>query len=146
MPLKMRLATKGAARKLRTSISACFSGTLERACRQVDIVIEEFEVIGHLGNAAYRWQKHDGLAAYRVGDRVRRLGVEVRLDPDHLDILRLHLADQLERVARRGRNAGLGLDITGYFDSEAVGEVGPGLMDCLNCAGALGVHLLLHAL
>ena len=43
---------------------------------------------------ADRGQQHDGLAAHRIRDRVRDLGVEVRLHPDHLDALRFHLADQ----------------------------------------------------
>ena len=59
---------------------------------QVDVVVEQLEVVGHFLDAADRWRHAPGPCAPVVaGDRVRRLEVEVRLDQDELDVLRLHL-------------------------------------------------------
>ena len=56
------------------------------------------------------------------------LQVEVGLDQEDLHVLPLHLLDQLERVARRRRDARLRLDVPDDVQAEALAEVRPGAM------------------
>ena len=93
--------------------------------QQVDVVVEELDVVGDLLDAADRRRHHQHLRAGVARDRVRRLQVEVRLDQDDLDVLPLHLLDQVERVRRRRRDAGLRFDVADDVEAERVGEVRP---------------------
>src|SRR3954469_11565799 len=112
MPVRIRLATNGAARNSRTlsSIALLRRRLFDRRHQQVDVVVEQLEVVARLRHAADRRRHHQDLAAGVGGNRVRGLQVEVRLDQDQLHVLRLHRVDHVEGVLRRRRDAGLGLD------------------------------------
>src|SRR4051812_22805825 len=113
MPVRIRLATNGAARNwTMTENSTLFPRRrLDGVDQHGDVRLEQLQKIARRGNAAVRWRQNQHLAAGLRGDRVRRLRIEVGLDDDHLDLLSPHLLDHVERVLRRRWNAGLGLDV-----------------------------------
>src|SRR6266545_2080534 len=91
MPAMTRLATNGAARNDRIvmSMKLLRSCLLDRAHHEIDVVVEQLEVVGHLLHAADRRRQHDDLRAGLAPDRVWRLRVEVWLDDDDLHVLPL---------------------------------------------------------
>ena len=114
--------------------SSCPSGyfapvALIASTSRLTSVVEQLEVVAT--PAARRRPTAASPATLRAAlrrDRVRRLRVEVRLDHDDLDVLRLHRVDDVERVLRRRRNPGLRLDVADDVEAERVGEVRPGPM------------------
>src|SRR5262249_30304720 len=125
IPVRMRLATNGAARNSSIEVSTLFAPScpLDRLDEQVDVVVEQLEVVGDFLDPTDRRRHDQHLAADVAGDLLRRLQVEVRLDEDQLHVLPLHLVDQIERVLRRRRNAGAGLDVADDLETETPGEV-----------------------
>src|SRR5215211_2555962 len=127
MPVRIRLATNGAARNWTMVMSMRSLGArrLDRLDQQVDVVVEQLEVIAGLRHAADRGGHDERLAAGVRRDRVRRLAVEIRLDDDQLYALRLHRVDDVERVLRSRRDARLRLDVADDVEPERIDEIGP---------------------
>ena len=129
MPVRMRLAAKGAARKLQDvevhAVTRAPVG-LDGGHQQLDVVVEELDVVGDLLLAAHRGRQHHHLGAGLPRDGVRRLEVEVGLDQEDLDALPLHLLDEVDGVAGRRRDAGPRLHVADHVQAEAVAEVRPG--------------------
>src|SRR6187455_1903853 len=68
MPVRMRLATKGAARNAsiaESMVSSLRLGAdfLQRADEQVDVIVEQLEIVGDFLDAADRWRHHEDLGA-----------------------------------------------------------------------------------
>src|SRR5437762_14062376 len=110
MPVRMRLATKGAARNesmdesIMMSERSLLRRALNRVDEQIDVVVEQLEVVGHFLDASDRRRHHEDFRAGFASDGIRRLQIEIRLDEDDLDVLPLHLVDEIQRVLRRRRN------------------------------------------
>src|SRR5262249_5255726 len=125
IPVRMRLATNGAARNSSIEVSTLFAPSclLDRFDEQVDVVIEQLEVVGDFLDPAAAGRHDQDVAADVAGDLLRRLQVEVRLDQDQLHVLPLHVVDQIERVLRRRRNAGPRLDVADDVEAEPLGKI-----------------------
>src|SRR4029434_4466278 len=100
MPVRMRLATKGAARKasIAESMSSSVCGgadLLEGANQEIDVVVEQLEVVRHFFDSAHRRRHHQHLGSRLPADGGRRLQIEVRLNEYQLHVLSLHLVDQI---------------------------------------------------
>src|SRR5919198_3603633 len=127
IPVRIRLAAKGAARNFRIlrSMSLLCSGGLDRVHEELDVVIEELEVVGDLLLASDGGRHDQHFRSGLSRDRVRCLQVEVGLDHDDLHVLALHLLDHVDRVRRRGRDPRPRLDVADDVEAEPLGEVGP---------------------
>src|SRR5262249_39254725 len=130
MPVRIRLATKGAARneRMSRSMASASSHFLDRGEQQVQIVGEELDVVRDLLLAADQRRHDQHLAAGLAGDRVGCLEVEIRLDELQLHVLPLHLGDQLQGMAGGGWYAGTRLDVADDVQAETPGEVRPRTM------------------
>src|SRR5437762_9714342 len=113
MPVRIRLATKGARRKLRVSMwyQGVSFGFRESGAQQVYIVIEQLEIIRDLLDAAYHGHENRYRAAGSLCDGVGRAQIKPRLYQNQLDAVAFHGVDDVERVGRRGRDSRLGLDV-----------------------------------
>src|SRR4029453_2291004 len=120
MPAMTRLARNGHLRNSRTAVSSCMETSVASALRadvlqgtdqQVDVVVEELDVVRNRLFPADRRRHDQHLGARLASDGVRRLLIEIRLHQNHLDVLPLHLLDEIERMPRRRRNPGAWLDI-----------------------------------
>src|SRR5205085_8602404 len=89
------------------------------------VVIEQFEIVIQSRFAADGRVEDDDLRAGLCADEVGCLAIEVRLHDDGLDVLLLDQIDDLQRMRRRGRNAGLWLDGAGNVQAEMAREVRP---------------------
>src|SRR6185436_5737963 len=89
MPVRIRLATNGAARNGMTTESSTLlrSRRLDRVDQHRDVGLEQLEIVGRRRHAANRGRQHQHLGPGLRGDRVGRLRIEVGLDDDHLDLL-----------------------------------------------------------
>src|SRR5207244_2128277 len=131
IPVRMRLATKGASKKTRISIRSllalfCFvKGLLQlrmktrisirsllalfcfvKGLLQLrNIVIKQLEVVGDFLFSAHRRHQHDDPRAGFTGDGVRCFQIEVRFHGDDLDPFAFHQAHQLYRMLRAWGNA-----------------------------------------
>src|SRR3989442_885266 len=130
MPVRMRLATKGAARNESMDESIMMSpsayllrGALNRVDQQIDVVVEQLEVVGHFLDASDRRRHHEDFRARFAPDGIRRLQIEIRLDEDDLDVLPLHLVYEIQRVLRRRRDARTRFDIADDVEAEALSEI-----------------------
>src|SRR5450759_3512160 len=132
MPVRIRLAIKGARRNEKVSIDRSLFELGERVDQQVDVVIEELEVVGDFLVSAHGGHQDHHLAAYIGGDRIGRAQVEVGLHKDQLDAFPLHQVDQVERVGGGRRDAGFGLYVIHHVQAEVFAEIGPGaVIGCL---------------
>src|SRR5687767_2378154 len=130
MPAITRLARNGSARKLKTALSISASVRaarfrargLERGHEQVDVVVEQLDVVGDGLLAPDRWRQHDYVRAGLCRNRLGSLLIEVRLHQDDLDLLPLHLLNELQRVTGRRRNAGTRLDVADDIEPEPICE------------------------
>src|ERR1700681_3706125 len=131
MPVRIRLATKGASRKRKISIEAV-SRTLvwgvERLLELAYVVIEKLEVVGYLFFSADRRRQDENLSTGFAGHGVGRFQIEVRLDDAELDVVALHLLDQFHSMLRTGRNAGTRLDVTHHVQVKVLRKVRPRTM------------------
>src|SRR4051812_19391738 len=86
MPVRIRLATNGAARNASIDVSSTLfrPALLDGVDQQVQVVVEQLEVVRHLFRAPDRRRHDEHFAARAPADRVRRLQVEVRLDEHQL--------------------------------------------------------------
>src|SRR6202140_1635633 len=127
MPVRIRLATKGASRKRKISIerSPELMRGVECLLELAYVVIEKLEVVGDFFFPADGRRQDEHLATRIAGDGVRGFQIEVRLDHDDFDVLALHLLDQLDGVLRTRRNAGARLDVTHHVQMEVVRKVRP---------------------
>src|SRR5260370_6838620 len=127
MPVRMRLATKGASRKRKISIEGSpeLVGGVECLLQFGDGVIEKLEVVGDFFFSPDRWRQNENLAAGLARYGVRCLQIEVWLDHNHLDVLLLHLPDELDGVLRARRNAGPGLNLAAPGSGKLVRKVWP---------------------
>src|SRR5437016_12888320 len=120
IPVRMRLATKGASKKTRISIRSllalfCFvKGLLQLR----NIVIKQLEVVGDFLFSAHRRHQHDDPRAGFTGDGVRCFQIEVRFHGDDLDPFAFHQAHQLYRMLRAWGNAWPRLHVTNDVRSE----------------------------
>src|SRR5262245_49295502 len=131
MPAMIRLAAMAGARNCRivqSTIRLFPSDLFERARQQPDVVVDQLDVIAGRFLAANRRRQHQDLAADLIGNGLRRLQVEVRLDDDQLRALPLHFGDQLDGVSGCRRNARLRLDVSHHVETESVHEVRPRAM------------------
>src|SRR5215472_17017952 len=108
MPVKIRLAIKGARRNERVSIESSLFVLRECADQEIDVVVEKLEVVGDFLVSADRGHEDEHLAAYAAGDRIGRSQVEIGRDEDEFDAFPLHQVDHIERVRWGWRDAGLG--------------------------------------
>src|ERR1044072_6996571 len=93
MPAMIRLAAIAGSRNCRivqSIIRLLSRELLQRARQQVDVVVEQLDVIAGGFFAANRRRQHEHLAAKLIGDRLRRLQVEIRLDDDQFRVLFFH--------------------------------------------------------
>src|SRR4029453_18810729 len=81
------------------------SCALDRGDERVDVVVEQGDVVGRLFHAADRWRQYQDFGAGGSADRLWRLQIEVGFDENQLDVLTLHLLNDLEGVGGRGRGA-----------------------------------------
>src|SRR5260370_17377795 len=135
MPVRMRLATKGASRKRKISIdrSAELVRGVECLLQFADVVIKKLEVVGDFFFSPDRWRQHQNLTTGFARHGVRCLQIEVWLDHNHLDVLLLHLPDELDGVLRARRNAGPRLNVADHFQVKLFPKVRPRTM--------IGAHL-----
>src|SRR3954470_1132745 len=102
MPVRIRLATNGAARNwiMVSSIRLSRSCPLDRLNQHRDVGVKELEIVARLGHSADR-RRHDEHSAAGVrGNRVWCLGIEIWFDHDDLDVLGLHRVDDVKGVLR----------------------------------------------
>src|SRR5260370_17490607 len=113
MPVRMRLATKGASRKRKISIerSPELVRGVECLLQFADVVIKKLEVVGDFFFSPDRWRQHQNLPTGFARHGVPCLQIEVWLDHNHLYLLLLHFPDQLTPVLRARRNAGPRLNV-----------------------------------
>src|SRR5687768_4990151 len=107
MPVRIRLATNGAARNVSVAESIPLLLRLRRSAnltqcgyQQVDVVVEQLEIIGHFLDTADRRRHHEDVRTGGPSDGVWRSEIEVGLHENELHVLPLHLHDQVERVLR----------------------------------------------
>ena len=138
MPAMIRLAAIGAARNERMAesshpenvddlLSRCPGWSRGTASREeIDVVVEQLDVVGH----GFLTPPTDGAStstlpptwvAIDCGVFRSKYGSTTMI----LTPCALHLVDELERVRRRRRNAGLRLDIAHDVEAEALHEVRP---------------------
>src|ERR1051325_2813600 len=145
MPVRIRLATKGASRKLNVSISSSFH-LCEGGRNQIEIVIEQLEIVRDFLDAADRWQQHQNRAAGGLRNGVRSAQIEIRLYQNQLDVFALHRIDNLQRMARRRRYARLWFNVIDDYQPEALAEIGPGPVLGDHFAAAIRRHRRVPAL
>src|SRR2546425_421278 len=123
MPVKIRLAKKGASRKGRIAMEL-LSGCAKGFDQQIDIVVEEREVVFHAFFPTDRWQVHDYLRPGFPSNRLRCLEVEIGLDQYPLAVLPPHQLDQFQGMRGCRRNPRPRLDVADHIEAEVFGEVG----------------------
>src|SRR6266851_6110353 len=123
MPVKIRLAKKGASRKGSIAMEL-LSGCVEGFDQQIDIVVEELEVVVHAFFSTDRWQVHDYLRAGVPSNRLRCLEVKIGLDQYHLAVLPPHQLDQFHGMGGCRRNPRPRLHVADHVEAEVFGEVG----------------------
>src|SRR5260370_1757685 len=108
MPVRMRLATKGASRKRKISIerSPELVRGVECLLQFADVVIKKLEVVGDFFFSPYRWRQHQNLPTGFARHGVGCLTFEVWLYHNHLDVPLLHLPYSSDVVLWARRNAG----------------------------------------
>src|SRR6266849_11067680 len=143
MPVRMRLATKGASRKRKISIerSPELVRGVERLLELADVVIEKPEIVGDFFFSPDRWRQNENLAAGFARYGVRCLQIEVGLDHNHLDVLLLHLPDEFDGVLRARRNAGARLHVANHVEVEMLGEIRPGAVIGDDFAAGVRFHV-----
>src|SRR5216683_370924 len=143
MPVRMRLATKGASRKRKISIERSPESVrgVERLLELADVVIEKLKVIGDFFFSPDRWRQNENLAASFAADGIGSLKVEVWLDHNHLDVFLLHLPDEFDGVLRTRRDARAGLDVTDHVEVEMLGEIRPGAVIGDDFTAGVGFHV-----
>src|SRR5713226_7360475 len=148
MPVRMRLATKGASRKRKISIerSPELVRGLECLLQFADVVIKKLEVVGDFFFSSHRWRQHQHLAASFARHGVRCLQIEIWLDHNHLDVLLLHLPDEFDGVLRARRNAGPRLNVADHVQVKLFRKVRPRTMIGDDLAAFVWLHLRQPAL
>src|SRR5258708_189050 len=107
MPVKIKLATKGASKKVRTSMDSSFD-LREGFGQELDVVIEQLEIIVDFLDAAHRGKQNQDLAAHGLSDGIRSPQIKIRLYQNQLDVFALHGIDHFQCVTGRRRDARLG--------------------------------------
>src|SRR6266849_3306679 len=143
MPVRMRLATKGASRKRKISIerSPELVRGVECLLQFADVVIKKLEVVGDFFFSPDRWRQHQNLPTGFARHGVRCLQIEVWLDHNHLDVLLLHLPDELDGVLRARRNAGPRLNVADHVQVKLFRKVRPRTMIGDDLAAFVWLHL-----
>src|SRR5260370_41909202 len=141
MPVRMRLATKGASRKRKIYIERFpeLVRGVERLLELADVVIEKPEIVGDFFFSPDRWRQNENLAAGFARYGVRCLQIEVWLDHNHLDVLLLHLPDELDGVLRARGNAGARLNVAAHVQVKLFPQVSPRTMVGDEVAATRGV-------
>src|SRR5207245_6391232 len=129
MPVRIRLATKGASRNRSTSIHPPWKSLLrylERFDQQRQIVIEQLEIVRDFSLASYRGRHDDYLRSCLSGDALRSLGVEVGLHEDQAYLFTFNHVDEFQCMARRGWNSGPWLNLTHRHQPKKLQKISPG--------------------
>src|SRR5438445_937206 len=101
------------------------AGPAEGAGQLRDPEVDEVEVGVNARRPARVGGHDDGLGAGALGDLLHLVAVIVVGGQQHLDLPLPHRVDDLEHVARRGRNSGLRLDIVEAGEPELLREIVP---------------------
>src|SRR5438132_10006360 len=99
------------------------AGLFDGVDQQVQVVIKELEVVGDFLDAPDRWRHHHYFCAGLAADRIWRLQIEIGLNKHELDVGSLHLVDEIERVLRRRRDAGLRFDVSDNIETKPLSEI-----------------------
>src|SRR3979409_440250 len=124
MPVKIRLARKGASKNGRISIRSPYCAALlcrlKRFGQQINIVVKQLKIIRNLLFASNGGQVHHYLSASFACDGLWGFEIEIRFHQHDLATFPLHQLNEFDSMARSRRNTRSRLDVANHIEAEVL--------------------------